>query len=537
MQNTLNFNDYFNENNHTYSFYQALKDCKLNNANKLIVPKNEYKINDLFCDERPLCISNHDLNGYKKIAVLVEDMNDFEIDFNGSILDCTGILTPIAILNSKNIKISNLTIKNSNTGFIQLRVTGSKDGAVLAEKVCGGGDFTIIDNRFYVRYSYISALLGLGTNVEYNGTTGEIEYATADNTLGVPCSRLSFTETEPGKYIIEGGKRIPPINNMLVISGTRRFGAGVFVSDSENVTIENFNVYSCYGMGFIAQMTKDITLRNFNTVRHDDQYYTSNADATHFVNCTGTVLVENCLFEGQLDDALNIHGMYTRIIDKTQSDLILREMHFQARGIKIYKKGDKIQVLDPNSLIPYVEKTIKDVEYINHDIIRLTLNESTDDCKVGDDVENLTRVADLIFRNNIVRNNRARGILLASKGKTIIEDSYFHTAGTSIKFESDGNYYFESGGVNDVIIRNCTFDKCRHGSWGKAVIECTPRKEIVENKYFHKNITIENNTFDMYNDLAVSFDNIECAKFVNNKVIGCDDPVKAVHVDKLILDE
>ena len=34
------------------------------------------------------------------------------------------------------------------------------------------------------------------------------------------------------------------------------------------------------------------------------------ADATHFVYCRGKIEIRNCLFERQLDDAVNINGIY-----------------------------------------------------------------------------------------------------------------------------------------------------------------------------------------------------------------------------------
>jgi hypothetical protein len=279
------------------------------------------------------------------------------------------------------------------------------------------------------------------------------------------------------------------VGNILIFSVERRLGCGFFCKDSENIRLENVTVHSCHGMGILAQTCHNITLDGFNTLRHGDQYYTANADATHFVNCTGLVTVENCTFEGQLDDALNIHGMYIRIEKIGNGEIFVREVHSQAKGIRVIREGDKVQVLHPKTLIPYAQKTVKVAEYINEDSIRLVFEEGNEGItETGHVLESLNRVADLIFRNNIVRHNRARGMLIATKGKVIIENNYFNTSGCAILFQSDGEFWFESGGVYDVEIRNNHFDACRYSPWGNAIIDCTPRPAEEEGKYFHKQI-------------------------------------------------
>jgi hypothetical protein len=328
-----------------------------------------------------------------------------------------------------------------------------------------------------------------------------------------------------------GVKRYPPIGNYEILYITPRLGAGIFCEDSSDLYFENVTVHGCLGMGVIAQTCHNVHLNGFNTLRKGDRYYTANVDGSHFVNCTGLVRVENCTFEGQLDDALNIHGMYARIEKVAGNEIFVREVHDEARGIRVYRAGDRIQVLDVSSLIPYAEKTIIEAEYLNQDIIRLVLKEGTDGVREGDDIENLDRTADLIFKNNTVRNNRARGMLIATKGKVIIEDCYFHTSGAAILFEADGDFWFESGGTRDVTIRNNFFDGCKYSTWGSSVISCAPRKRIEEGKYFHKKMDIVDNRFHMTMGYAVQLDNIESATFTGNTVTAADgiEPKITVH--------
>lgn len=513
---TIYFRDHQKTGDTAYDLYRLLTDLRGQSGVKIVFEPGEYDITPERAFERNLCISNHGWNGPKRIAVLLENANDIELDFSGATLRCHGVMTTFGILSSHRVTVKNVTLENPSTMFLQARVLAHGEDYIDVLKMQGKDQFHVHRGELVVGYT--ECLFTVDTNIEFNGETGEIERGTGDHTLGVHLGGTQCEELGNDMLRIRGVKRFPPVGNILVISASRRLGAGFFCESSSDVLCENVTIHSCYGMGLLAQMCENITLRSFNTLRHGDQYYTANADATHFVNCTGLITVEDSTFEGQLDDALNIHGMYTKIVGKSERELFVREVHPQAKGIRIYRAGDRIQALRPDSLIPYTEKTITEVEYINADTVRLVLAETTDDVVVGDDIESLDRAADLLFRRNTVRDNRARGMLIATRGKTVIEDCYFHSSGSAIMFESNGDYWYESGGVQDVTIRNNTFDTCKYSGWGGAVIECIPRKAVEEGKYFNREIKVVDNKFHVLSDAVVALDNIAHAVFRGNTV-------------------
>lgn len=519
---TIFFKDHRKTNDDGYNLYCLLNSIRGQSNVRIEFEKQTYEIKPDRCFERCLYISNHGWNGLKRIVTLIENMDGIELDFCGSTILCRDVMTPFAILNSRNVTVKNVTLENPNTYFYQARVTAHGDGYIDLERM-------VADERFVLRRGELVAKYRQSTfvasnSIEYNGKTGEIEYGVGDHSFGEFMWNMDYEDLGNGKLRLKGVKRYPPIGNVAVISAARRLGCGFFCEDSSDIRLENVTIHSCFGMGILAQTCHNITLDSFNTLRHGDYYYTANADSTHFVNCTGTVCVENSTFEGQLDDALNIHGMYTSIFDKTEHELFVHEVHEEAKGIRIYRAGDRIQILKPNTLIPYTEKTVREVEYINEDTIRIVLCEDTGDIQVGDDVESLTRAADLIFRNNVVRNNRARGMLVATRGKAVIENCYFHTSGCAILFEANGEYWYESGGVQDVTIRNNTFDGCKYSVWGSATVECAPRKATESGKYFSREIKVIDNKFHMINDTVVAFDNLEHVVYSGNTV-SCEEGV------------
>lgn len=518
--------------NITLDILYALRKCKKESYDKIVFPKDIYDIDTTFCEQRNLNISNHGLNGPKRIAVLVDGMQNFEIDFNGSTLLTHGVITPVAVINSKNVKISNVNLDNSQTLTMQARVVSADESQIKVKIENGTENFVFRDGRIYALNGKESMFLRQNTIIEFNGQTGEIEHGTGDGALG-PADNLSYEKLDDDYVIIRGANRVPRVGNVLILCTYFRAGVGIFAGDSKDLFFNNINIHACYGMGMLVQFCKNVTLDAVGTKRLNGRLFTANADATHFVGCSGLVKVENCEFEGQYDDALNIHGVFLRVIEKlNDKELLIKLMHFQATGLPVLHKGDRVQALEPSSLIPFTENKVSRVEIINDEVVRVEFENSVADIKVGDDLENLDTSPDLTFRKNIVRDNRARGILIGAKGKVIIEENYFHTAGASILFESDGKWWFESGGTTNVTIRNNHFDNCKHGTWGKAVIQFVGREKVLPNKYYHQNVIVENNKFDMYNDKAIIFDNIASVKVLNNQVVGKNANIDVIHCGK-----
>lgn len=511
------------------NFQDALSQCKKRGIRRLVVEPGVYELTPETCAQAYLSVSNHGCNGLKKIGIFIDGMEDFEIDFSGSTLLCAGAMIPIAILNSKHISIRNLILKNTRVQVLQTTVTAHGEGWIDTKPLADGNLVRISNGQMYAACPD-GMCAPLEIHIEFNGRNGEIEAGTMDDSLGVWSGNLRFAHAEDGALRIHGVKRYPPLGNVLVFSCARRLACGVFCENSSDVFCEQIDLCSCYGMGFLAQMCRDITLSRVNTVRADGHLYTACADATHFVCCEGVVRVENCSFEGQLDDALNIHGIYTKIVQKGDGWILVRQMHEQSTGIRIYRKGDTLEVLHPKTLLPYQRFVLEEAEYINDSFIKLYMKASTEHIAQGDVIENLSRYPDLIFCGNQVRDNRARGMLLATKGKVQIEKNVFHTSGPAILFECDGESWYESGSAGDVSIRENRFDQCKYGGWGSAVIECKPRSEVEEGKYFHKNIRIEENTFIPGHPCLAQMDNAEYVTFWNNTIMQQKDCMPCIRL-------
>ena len=96
-----------------------------------------------------------------------------------------------------------------------------------------------------------------------------------------------------------------------------------------------------------------------------------------------------------------------------------------------------------------------------------------------------------------MRGNRARGLLLGSRNRMVIEDNYFHIAGAAILIEGDANYWYEQSGVRDVVIRRNLFENgnLRQSRLGLGMYCRGQRIPDRETSRYHRNIRVEGNTF------------------------------------------
>jgi hypothetical protein len=203
-----------------------------------------------------------------------------------------------------------------------------------------------------------------------------------------------------------------------------------------------------------------------------------------------------------MDDATNIHGIYGRISSWPAPDEIeVQLVHPQQFGFDFIAPGDDLEIVHSASLMPYGKACVTNVLRLNKEFTRVLLSEPLPpETRVGDALAVINGPSEVTIRDCIIRNNRARGLLLNCRGRTVIEGNYFHTSGAAILFEGDACHWYEEGGVRDCTIRNNSFDNCNFGVWGRATIETAAG---VEEQYrprsrYNRNIVIENNRFKLF---------------------------------------
>lgn len=491
-------------------------------------------------------ISNHDQDNPKAVGLAFEDFKNLTVEGNGAEFIFHDIMLPLSLLRSENCTLKDFSIDFENPTIAQVEIE-KNDETGISFRPAPWVKHRISKDQLFEYYGNGWAIRP-GTGIAFEGETKHVVYRTSD--LGF--STKGLTEVEKGLYHAPAwkDKRLIP-GTVIAMRDYARPTPGIFLSHNKNTVIQHVTVHYAFGMGLLAQLCENITLDKFNVSlkgKSDPRYFTTQADATHFSGCKGKITSVNGLYEGMMDDAINVHGTYLKIISKVnERTYVGRYMHPQAWGFDWGFKGDSVQFIR--------SKTMEEVDG-HYAIVSITPNdkESVHGAKefqitfdrpvAGVDlagstygIENLTWTPEVYFAGNTIRNNRARGSLFSTPRKTVVENNLFdHTSGTAILLCGDCNGWFETGACRDVLIRNNKFVNALTNmfQFTSGVISIYPEIPNLKDqvKYFHGGkrgaIRIENNEFDMFDVPVLYAKSVNGLVFKNN-VIRKNNEYKPFH--------
>lgn len=349
----------------------------------------------------------------------------------------------------------------------------------------------------------------------YDAENKEILYNTWDASLGDVFEQKAV-EVDANTLRFYGKPAIqPPLGTLVALFHVRYLTPGISLNRSKDILLKDITLYHTLSNAFNGHRCENITMDNAN-VRVNDakgRCFSSVADASHFSECRGKVRILNCSHTGQGDDFINVHGTSVKIANVIDPYTVTVPSDGKGNGNSV-TVGDSYWVIDKISAqrekvlkVQSKQPVFENGRGIGH---RIRFDKQLPpNIQKGDFLECKTWTPEVEIRNcRILKRHRARGILITTPRKVVIEDNYFRTAGAAILIEGDFNYWFESGACTNLTIRNNLFDNCltsgnRHGhggEWGDAVITITPSHVPVDENAdtYHKNIRIEHNIFNVF---------------------------------------
>lgn len=464
----------------------------------LILTPGIYNLHYNEAGRQQLYISNHDqLTEPRPVGLHIEGMRNLTIEGNGSEFICHGRMLPIVIRRSSNIQIRNLSIDFSDPQIHQVTIVDN-----LGDE---GIIFRPQHNRYYRAENGAYGGTGEGWQMVYPSGIAfapnplvqhqllqEKQLRTGEGQRSEPFD-LSLSEDKSkhmlygsadlhvdtrGHQILEHGIHAPQWKNPKLVIGTvvtmrsyARPNPGVFVAECRDIRLSKMIVHYAEGMGLLAQGTHNISLDGFSVSLRgegDPRYFTTQADATHFSGCSGTVDVRNGLFEGMMDDAINVHGVYLKLTERIDDYTVAgRYMHPQAWGFGWGKAGEEAQFIFSQTFdmhpTRYTIASLQPLDAFTEDgakgfVIRFKQRlpkNINPESSIG--IENATRNPKVNFVGNTIRNNRARGTLLNTSGDVLVERNLFdHVSGSAILVSTDCNMWYESGQTKHLTIRGNT---------------------------------------------------------------------------------
>lgn len=478
-------------------FFEIYDNCKIT------IQSTKFKVSYKDTHKKDIAVSNHDI-GIREVFTDIYKLKNIYIDFNGSVFNIDGRITPFVLKDCENITLKNFSINYTHRFYLQTEILGYNKNSVIL-KPSGNEEIVIEDNVLKIVYN--------NEKLTFNGVfyaqefENDFKVAKKTSIKIFNSDNVGFVEKDGLLYFSCKDFSSFIVGNFLCFFCEPRTSDAVLIDNCKNVLIENLTIYSSPSMGVMCQLSENIRLEKIKVVKDKLSKYevTTLADATHFFACRGKIRIRDCVFENMNDDATNIHGIYQVVSSNNLQEIITEIKHIQQQGVNSYKNGDVIAILDGKTKrIKYKAKVVS-ASMIGQSKCRIIIDKIIDSC-IGDIVENISANPDIVIDNCKTGNNRPRGFLVASKKKTVIKNCEFYNSECGVGVFADTDCWFESGSVKNVRIINNKF-KCNYGG-GTSAIHISPSVNY-DYIYFNKKVVIKNNVFDLSFGKAISAKNTE----------------------------
>lgn len=558
------------EKDATLAVITMLQDASQYKNSKVIIEEGVYHFYPEKAYEQYSYVSNHD-NTMRRIAFPIKGFDGLTLQASGAKFIFHGVMMPFLIEDSKNISISGFTVDwHVPLHSEALVVANDQDNGSMDLKISDNIPYTIRNEKLiFIKEGYEH---DLGNAILYDPERKAVAYNTNKYTplrmnQNIPIRNkqamdfhnyvdlrspdyvyqnqediLKAEELAPGLVRITGLSKSPPPVGMILVAkgqnGDNRTANAFHINRSQNIKLHDLTVHHAGGMGVIGERSINITLDNMKIFPNPESglMVSTTADASHFVNCKGEIIINKCNFRNQLDDATNVHGSYVIVSDVLSPNKIgVRVGHFQQGGFDFAEAGDRIGFINQKeSANVEFEATVHSMNKLNERYYIITLSENITE-KLNHDyvVENLDWYPELTITNNHFADNRARGILLSTPKKTIVRNNYFSNMMSAILIPVELTWWYESGSAQDLLIEGNTFGDCAYGGGDRSVIYI--ETDLDKNDYIFGKITIKNNTFTNFNPSILKANGVRNLEFTDNKIENSKS-FPALNPDAYVLD-
>lgn len=462
------------------------------------LPKGEYHFYPEGAQRMSYYISNHDQQDMQPVGLPIVGQRGLKINGNGSTFVFHGAMQPVLIMDSKDVELNDITIRHDAPYYNEGRIVEIADGWTTLE-FAPMFRWEVKDGLYY--------LMGDGTprkpqavlaferdgRMVATGKAGDMGWTTRCEQVGP--RRVRFHKDAAAMGL--------KVGQVLVLRHYGRPHPAMVMHHADGVKLNDVVFQDSQGMALIAQRSRDISIRGGGCICATGRVHTVAADATHFSNCAGHISVKGALYEGMMDDAINVHSTCLGIEEVVSpTEIIARYMHGQAVGFEVFAKGENIQFIRGKTLEnhPQLVKAAG-VEWLDELHLRITLAEPLPEgIGEGDAIENADWYPSVTFRESTVRHNRARGTLFTTPKPVLVKGCRFiGSSGSAILLAGDAQGWYESGRCLDVRIVDNQFDHnlIQRYQFTEGIISIYPMvKQPEEQKErYHRNIRIEGNTF------------------------------------------
>ncbi|HSC53276.1 MAG TPA: right-handed parallel beta-helix repeat-containing protein [Phnomibacter sp.] len=499
----------------------AIASCKKQKNAVLVLPGGRIDIYPEHAVQRELYISNatesDSLSKQKTIAFDFDHCKNLTLEGNNTLVVLHGKMISFSVLYSSNITVRNIQFDYERPTMSELTIR-SKGDSLIETSIHPDSKFSI-DNGRIIFFGE-----GWKTNsfhtIRFDPKKDRLYYSNLKPLLDARAVQVNATQVNFAGSFSKSGYNS---GDVLSFRDPYRDNCGAFISRSKNIQLANVQMHYMHGLGIVSQFSENISLFKVRVAPRENsgRIMSSFADCFHFSGCKGLVKIDSCFTSGAHDDAVNVHGTHLQITDIDSLQKIrLRFMHHQTYGFEAFFAGDSIAFIHPQTLMPLATAVVKKAKLVNKKEMEIEVVGKLDHQVVkGLCIENLSWTPKVIIRNSRFERTNTRGMLITTRKKVLIENNtFYHTGMFPILIANDASSWFESGAVQDVVIRNNVFEDCGYNSGSGAIYIAPENHELKPGNMVHRNIRIINNQFKLINNTVLSARSVDQLLFTGNTI-------------------
>lgn len=466
---------------------------------------------------RPWQHSNSDPQPSRAYGILAENLADVTLDGAGSQLVFHGTQTAIGLAFCTNVtlrgfsldwqrpELSQGTVLESGPDFVVVKMHPDTPAAVQDGRLVFPGEGWVQRGA---------------STMEFDPRTGGPAYQRAD------LPRVgAATELSPGVFRLEtkAGYRVGHV--VLFRHGARTHSL-MLIHRCTNTVLERVDAYASCGLGFLVQHSDSARFTDVRFIPKpgSGRLFSSRDDGLQVSGCRGLIEVNRCVFEGMMDDPINVHGTYLPVTGRADDrTLRCRFGHGQSVGQAWWADpGDRVEYVFRNSVLSHGTNAVRAFRLLSDLEAEIVLAEPVP-AEVGPGwvLENMSAHPSVHIRNSRFGNQRARGVLFTTPRPVVVEHNTFYTSGSAVLINGDANGWFESGAVADAVIRGNTFLNCNQAGYqfGEAIISIDPVvTQPQPGSFSHRHIRIEDNTFKTFDAPVLHAESVAGLIFTGNTI-------------------
>lgn len=510
------------------SFQKGIEEAYKSGLKKVVIPAGIYRL------------PKQERGSY----VTFNNMSDFEIDARGvTLLRSDPNIGCLVFNNCHNVTLRGAVLLNETPPFTQGKLVG----------IDPKGDWydVEIDKGYPANFDDPRTGVSQPRGTIFDPKTRQFKAGTKD------CFFSRVERQGPNKFrlFFKDDQRLDPKTHPAVagdwIAFRGRGGVDVEISGCGGMYLNGVTILS--GGGFCVResggeggnrYTYKVTYGPAPSGADKTPLMACNADSFHSSGMRKGPILENCLFEGMQDDGIPIRGSFALVVEGEDKQITIS-------GGNFLQIGDPICFYDPNgsyvgeakvvSITPRTGFTpkspITNVRFTrSRSFSQVTIDKSLPigfQYLVSDPAAN---GSGYIIRNNTIRNHRARGMLLKADNG-LIEGNIIDGSTIGGIVISPEIWWNEAGFSRNIIVRNNIIRHTGYSTVGSSdhqsgaltvsggggepdqVVPVYQEPKVAGLKPGHRNITIENNTFEDNDGVNMLLAFAEDVTVKNNKFI------------------